>query len=108
MGAFVGCGNYPDCRYTRPFDGGGGDGEADNGPLELGTDPVSGLAVTARKGPYGNYVQLGEQSDDGKPKRVSLPKPMAPADLDLEIAPKLLALPRDVGPPPATDQKSPV
>jgi len=103
FGAFVGCGNYPDCRYTRPFDG-GGDGEADNGPLELGTDPDSGLAVTARKGPYGNYVQLGEQSDDGKPKRVSLPKPMAPADLDLEIARGLLSLPREVGPHPETGE----
>ena len=104
FGAFVGCANYPECRYTRPFNGGGAESDADNGPKELGQDPASGLMVTARKGPYGNYVQLGEQSDDGKPKRVSLPKTMSPADLDLDIALGLLSLPRDVGEHPETHE----
>ncbi len=56
--------------------------------------------MSLRKGPYGFYVQLGEGAEGEKPKRVSLPKGIAPADLDLDKALKLLALPRDIGPHP--------
>ena len=104
FGAFVGCSNYPDCRYTRRIgvNGEGADGLADDGPVELGTDPASGLMVTLRKGPYGHYVQLGEPVDKAKPKRSSLPKDMPPDSIDLEFALRLLALPRVVGNHPET------
>ncbi len=110
FGAFIGCANYPDCRYTKPLAvTNGGDlenGAADAGPLELGRDPDSGLTVTLRKGPYGFYVQLGEPEGEGKkktkPKRSSLPKTMAPAGVDLEKALALLSLPREVGIDPET------
>jgi DNA topoisomerase-1 len=103
FGAFIGCSNYPNCRYTRPLgiDNGTGEGgeggDASNGPRELGVDPDTAQQVTLRKGPYGNYVQLGEGE---KPKRASLPKGIAPADVDLVTALRLLALPREVGPHP--------
>ncbi|HYM04154.1 MAG TPA: type I DNA topoisomerase, partial [Stellaceae bacterium] len=98
FGAFIGCSNYPECRYTRALgiENGGESGELAS-PRELGTDPASGLGVSLRKGPYGIYVQLGEGLEDEKPKRVSLPKGVTPADVDLAAALKLLALPRDVG-----------
>jgi len=104
FGAFIGCANYPECRYTRPLAvaGEGGEGGAEpmaDGPKELGMCPVTGEPVTLRKGPYGWYVQLGE---GGKPKRVSLYKGLEPAQIDLEIGLKLLALPRDVGEHPET------
>ncbi|HEY2111487.1 MAG TPA: topoisomerase C-terminal repeat-containing protein, partial [Dongiaceae bacterium] len=61
FGAFIGCSNYPECRYTRRLGVDNGDGtEADTGPKELGLDPAMGLMVSIRKGPYGYYVQLGE------------------------------------------------
>lgn len=63
FGAFVGCSKYPDCRYTRPvLSGGDADGEAapeQAQPKDLGPDPVTGMPVTLRFGPYGPYVQLG-------------------------------------------------
>ncbi|OJX79503.1 type I DNA topoisomerase [Magnetospirillum sp. 64-120] len=104
FGAFIGCANYPECRYTRPLavagEGGEGGGEPlPDGPKELGMCPVSGEPVTLRKGPYGWYVQLGEGA---KPKRVSLYKGLEPAQIDLETGLKLLALPRDVGEHPET------
>ncbi|MBV9522656.1 MAG: type I DNA topoisomerase, partial [Alphaproteobacteria bacterium] len=102
FGAFIGCSNYPECRYTRPLAveaaGNGENGEAvDAGPRHLGTDPESGQPVSLRKGPYGHYVQLGEGENGAKPKRVSLPRAMKPAEIDLETALRLLALPREIG-----------
>ena len=99
-GAFIGCSNYPECRYTRPLSGEteAGDITSPDGRL-LGHDP-NGVAVSLRKGPYGLYVQLGEPRDGEKPKRASLPKGMDADAVDLERALQLLSLPRPVGPHP--------
>ncbi len=97
FGAFIGCSDYPNCRYTRPLVV-EGDAKAE-APTELalGADPASGLGVAVKKGPYGHYVQLGEGNGEAKPKRVALPRGLAPADVDLDAALRLLALPRELG-----------
>ncbi|MGE0650505.1 MAG: type I DNA topoisomerase [Alphaproteobacteria bacterium] len=102
FGAFVGCSNYPECRFTKKLAVAGGDDEAETalalGPIELGNDTASGLPVTVRKGPYGPYIQLGEaEPKKEKPKRVSLPKGVSPTDVTLDMACGLLALPREIG-----------
>ena len=103
-GPFIGCSNYPECKYTRrlsvPGDDNGDDAELAAGPKHLGTDPATGLEVTVRKGPYGVYLQLGEPDGDTKPKRCAIPKGMAAADITLDIALQFLALPRDIAPHP--------
>jgi DNA topoisomerase-1 len=99
-GSFVGCSNYPECKYTRQLAAGTGDAEATagdggvvGGPRTLGKDPESGLDVTVRDGRFGAYVQLGEGE---KPKRQSLPKGMTRDAVDLDTALVLLSLPREV------------
>ncbi len=100
-GGFVGCSNYPECRFTRTLGAGVQDG-ADGGlPDEqvLGQDPASGKEVLLKKGPYGWYVQLGlpEEGSKEKPKRSSLPKTLSPQDASFEKAIALLSMPRDLG-----------
>ncbi|MFN6998826.1 type I DNA topoisomerase [Elioraea tepidiphila] len=112
-GAFIGCSNYPECRYTRNLTS-GADGEGEE--RLLGHHPDTGEPVTLRQGPYGLYVQLGEappadpdapkpkrgkgkakEPAAPKPKRASLPKGIDPASVTLEQALGWLSLPRLVG-----------
>jgi DNA topoisomerase-1 len=106
FGAFIGCSNYPECRYTRAF-GVGGDAEGETGGADtvLGSDPASGKSVCIKKGPYGHYIQLGEAENGEKPKRVALPRGQKPADIDLDTALRLLALPREIGQHPESGEK---
>jgi DNA topoisomerase-1 len=101
-GRFIGCPGYPDCDYTRNLDGAEG-GEA--AKREIGTDEESGKLIQLLQGPFGPYVQLGEMEGEKKPKRVSVPKNIAPDTVDMAIAQQLLALPRDLGPHPETGKK---
>jgi len=101
-GAFIGCGNYPECRYTRPISSPNGEEEGDIGPdgKLLGHDEA-GQPITLRTGRFGPYVQRGEATEEQpKPPRASLPKGWAPDTIDLDRALQLLALPRAIGPHP--------
>ena len=98
-GAFIGCGNYPDCKYTRQLTG---DASAAGGDRELGFDPETGLPVLVKAGRFGPYLQLGEGEGDEKPKRSSIPKGIDAATIDFEKAIQLLSLPREVGIHPET------
>ena len=71
FGAFIGCSNYPDCKFTRPLivpDEDGEDGglaALSNEPKVLGNDPGTGRTVTLRRGPYGPYVQIDAAPEVG-------------------------------------------
>jgi DNA topoisomerase-1 len=92
-GAFIGCSNYPECRFTRPIASSPDEESETPGDRELGIDPATGAVVWLKNGRFGPYV---EQAGD-KPKRASLPKDWPAAGIDLDKALRLLSLPREVG-----------
>ena len=118
FGSFIGCNNYPDCSYTAKMNYEGEEGEAgaaNEEPKVLGQDPVTGLDVTLRKGPYGWYVQLGEEGEEPKksgkgvkkikPKRFTIAKATDPETVTLPQALEFLSLPRLVGVHPETGKE---
>ncbi|MBU2359101.1 MAG: topoisomerase DNA-binding C4 zinc finger domain-containing protein, partial [Alphaproteobacteria bacterium] len=101
-GAFIGCSNYPECRYTRPF--GPPDPEAEKSAIPpdgklLGED--MGDEIRIFKGRFGPFAQRGAATEDNpKPPRQSVPAAWEPEEVELEQAVRLLALPRLIGPHP--------
>jgi DNA topoisomerase-1 len=94
FGAFVGCSNYPECKFTRQI--GPNDKNAAVEPRELGPHPVTGKMIALKTGRFGPYVEVG--GDEGeKPQRSGIPKGFSADAIDLEMAVKLLSLPREVG-----------
>lgn len=65
--------------------------------LPIGSHPDTDEPIYVKTGRYGPYVQLGEMSDDHKPKMSSLLKGMRPETVDLDTAVQLLSLPRTLG-----------
>jgi DNA topoisomerase I len=89
FGAFVACSNYPECRYTQKFGQGGAEGQASEGPQDVGN------GIELKSGRFGPYLER-----DGK--RASIPKDVPVADVDAEMAERLLSLPREIGAHPET------
>lgn len=99
-GAFIGCSNYSDCKFTRQLSAAvDGDAADQNNDRVLGSDPETNLDVWLKVGRFGPYFQLGEpeKGSKDKPKRAGLPKSWSVDDVDLEKALMLLSLPREVG-----------
>ena len=104
FGAFIGCSNYPECGYTKQLVDTTAEEEAAANVAPKASNPEDkvlgekeGQKIYLKKGPYGYYVQLGEDNPKAKPKRCSLPKGCAPEDLTMEQADVLLHLPRQLG-----------
>src|SRR5579884_4196257 len=92
FGAFVACSNYPECRYTQKF-GQVGEQAQNDGPTELGA------GIFLKSGRFGPYVERGEGKEA---ERASIPKDVPLEDLTVDVAERLLSLPREIGAHPET------
>ncbi len=103
FGAFIGCSNYPECKFTRPL-AGGDDAQAaiPADGMPIGDGPNGPIVL--KNGRFGAYFETPNPADPEKPRRASVPKGKAPADVDLQTAIKLLSLPREVGMHPSENE----
>ena len=103
--AFIGCSNYPECKFVRPFAV-----ITDESINEKSTEGAIGLddrgiEIFLKSGRFGPYVQLGNSSEQNpKPKRTSIPKNFETSKITIEIARKLLDLPKVLGNHPSDNQ----
>ncbi len=105
MGGFIGCSNYPECKFTisigafvkevNPKNREGD--EIITFPRTLGIDADSKKEIAVHLGPYGYYLQLGKDTDEDKPKRVTLPKIYDQNTIGMNIASQLIKLPITLG-----------
>jgi len=107
FGSFIGCTGYndtPKCDYKRSIDG---TANAGADPVAIGVDAATSKEIYLMNGPYGPYLQVGLaiEGEKKKPKRVSIPKEISLADLNLDTANMLLSLPRELGLHPETNKK---
>ncbi|QXK92045.1 type I DNA topoisomerase [Neoehrlichia mikurensis] len=100
-GMFLGCSKYPECKYVKGI--GDNDYYCDEDeiiPKGLGIDDVTGKEIYLKKGPYGMYLQLG---DDKNSKRVAIPKNIQ--NISFDVAKKIISLPINLGCYPETQQE---
>ena len=100
FGAFVGCTNYPDCKFTRPISHKKVKEVFDD--IILGIDEATSKEIKLLNGRFGPYIQLGNIEGKEKPKRATIPKDISTKEIDLEKAKLLLSLPRKIGDHPET------
>ncbi len=112
-GKFLSCSTYPECDGAFTLDG---QEVGENKPF--GIHPKTGEEIYLLSGRFGSYVQIGKTPpkvkkvksvrkkkgeavapavEEKKPRRASLPPKMKPEDLTLDMAVKLLELPRELG-----------
>ena len=97
FGAFIGCSNYPDCRFTRQLADTNGEKAA---PRRSEGARHRSRDRPRREPPHRPLRPLrpawrAERQE--KPKRASIPKGTDPQSLELRQALALLSLPREVG-----------
>ncbi len=115
-GAFIGCSNYPDCKFTRPLSKAKAAAQAQLAEPKFIGKHENGNDIYLKNGRFGPYLQyekiLNEQELEESTKKkkkksktevnellknVSIPKGLDLKDIDLEKAQFLCSLPKSLG-----------
>ena len=118
-GAFIGCSNYPECKFTRPLSKVKAAQQLNLAEPKLIGKNESGVDIFLKNGRFGPYLQYefkkieieennkkrkkGKKKDDNL-KNVSIPKGIDVKNIDLEKAKFLCSLPISLGKNPDNDQ----
>ena len=101
-GSFVGCSNYPECKFQRDLSA----KSIQSIQKEIiAIDPTTKQNIILQSGRYGPYLELENIEIDGKPKRASIPKNINIDDLNEKTAIQLISLPRIIGNHPDTNEE---
>ncbi|MED6208622.1 hypothetical protein PIB30_047010 [Stylosanthes scabra] len=111
-GYFIGCDQHPRCKYIAKTLYGAEEEEEDTPhlstrieePKVLGVNSVSNEKVLLKSGPYGFYVQLGEDRKGYIPKRASVSHIKDVQSITLDVALDLLQYPLTLGTHPKDGQ----
>lgn len=104
-GPYISCSRYPDCQYTHKLGVEISDEISDETdtftPKILGQDPLSAKDIHLKKGPYGLYLEVGEEKEK---KRITVPQSIHLDEIDLKFAQTLLSFPKELGKNPENDK----
>ena len=122
-GAFIGCSNYPECKYTRPFSKAKTAAQYSLAEPKLIGQNDLGKNIYLKNGRFGPYLQYEKEiqiekeiltkskkkkknkvNADNNMKNVSIPKGVKIDDVDLTQAKFLCSLPKILGQSPETGQ----
>ena len=102
FGAFIGCSNYPECKFTRPLSRiKAAQEDFMSEPKDIG-ETDEGKKIILKKGRFGPYLQVG--NDEKEMKNFSIPKGMSPNDIDIDKAKFLSGLPKVLGKYPENNE----
>ena len=114
-GAFIGCSNYPDCKYTRPLSKAKAAAQAQLAEPKFIGKHDNGNDIYLKNGRFGPYLQYEINPEDIEEKtskkrktkkkkdenenlkNVSIPKGIDLKDVDLDKAKFLCSLPKNLG-----------
>jgi len=102
FGAFIGCSKYPDCKFTRPLSRiKAAQEDFMSEPKDIG-ETDDGKKIMLKKGRFGPYLQVG--NEEKEMKNFSIPKGIAPDEVDLVKAKFLSGLPKVLGKYPENNE----
>ena len=116
-GAFIGCSNYPECKFTRPLSKSKAAAQSNLAEPKLIGQNQFGKDIFLKNGRFGPYLQYEKEIEanteikkkkgrkkilDNNVKNVSIPKGLNIDDVNLDKANFLCSLPRTLGQNPET------
>ena len=111
-GAFIGCSNYPECKFTRPLSKSKAAAQYNLAEPKLLGQNLNGKDIFLKNGRFGPYLQYEKEKEELEPKKkkrkkkknendhlrnVSIPKGIEIDSVDLDKAKFLCSLPKVLG-----------